>query len=363
MTNVNTVSSSTKDWDQILSDLFKGTWDPHVLQTISEESMKSYADFLLGVKAYYDKIKQWTIVTKEEREKFWPFLENQWWLISEGYIERDIARLVNIKDIAYHKYFWMTRWKMPGYIYSLDMQKDWEAFNEIIYKNINVLHKDQNIGNVSIYSVYLQNMLAYELDMFESSHNSRFCKNTENYDGLNNYLITINNKLDSIIHNHQRWWQQMKNMRILLLELRYMYEVADTTHNVQNKRKIFDTIQHCESIITTIQNNEFEQKENEKKQQMEMKAVVEYCTKNNLKLDDIIVLSQCIEKIKKENQLKDESLKEITQQIEENNKHNKEIIQDNEKIFKEIIANAKKSTFGSDYKISKELIDKIIKIL
>jgi len=39
-------------------------------------------------------------------------------------IEVDIARFNNMKDIAYHKYLWMTRGRMQEYTYTLDREKN-----------------------------------------------------------------------------------------------------------------------------------------------------------------------------------------------------------------------------------------------
>ena len=142
-----------------------------------------------------------------------------------------------------------------------------------------------------------------------------------------------------------------------------MFEVADATHNTLNKKMLSEMIEFCESAVNTMQNDAFEKREEQRKNEIEINAVVEYCTRNNLKLDDIMALNKHIEKMKQESQLKDQSLSEMTQKMDDDEKNNKKTIQKYEGILANVITQAKKSPFGSDYKISQELISEIRQII
>ena len=71
-----------------------------------------------------------------------------------------------------------------------------------------------------------------------------------------------------------------------------MFEVADATHNTLNKKMLSEMIEFCESAVNTMQNDAFEKREEQRKNEIEINAVVEYCTRNNLKLDDIMAQAE-----------------------------------------------------------------------
>lgn len=367
------IENSTQENYQKLYELFvKEKWDPHMLQTSTPEEIQEYTDFLMGVKEYYEKIKAWIVVTKEEREKFGPYLEESWWINNNIHgIEREVARLTNMKDIAYHKYLWMTRWKMPWYEYIMDSKKNPTMFTEFMQKSIEKIHPTQKFNNVSVNDIYSRNPVDYTMDIVKShSGRNNYIKNTESFNGLDIYLNQLNARLENTVRKNLRWWNQFQHAMQMLLELRYMYEVADATHSVSNRNMISSIIEKIEVAIQTVQNNDFEAQEAKKKSEMEEKALLEYCQKNSVSMEDIIIMQTHIAKMQKENELKDESLSQTTQSLEEMTKKkeeedqkNKEKIAIYEKIFQEISEQAKKSLLGSDYKVSQELIEKIREIM
>jgi len=116
-----------------------------------------------------------------------------------------------------------------------------------------------------------------------------------------------------------------------------MLEVADATHNMDNKKILSETIMACESAIETLQNESFEEMEKKRKEEMEINAIVAYCKKNNLKLDDVIALKGHIDEADKEMGLKDKSFTETIKQMDEEKRDNKQTIQEYENLIRKII--------------------------
>lgn len=348
--------TTQENYQKLYGFFVKEEWDPHMLQTVTSEEIEEYTDFLMEVKKYYNKIKAWTAITKEEREKFGTYLEESWWTEKEKeswWTEKEIARFKNMKDIAYHKYLWMTRWKMPWYTYTMDKQPN--ILTEIMNKRIETIHPNQKFDNVYIYDIYSRNPVDYNMDFVKSTGGrNSYIKSTEGFNGLNLYLKQLNTRLEDAI-SKKRLWNQVKAAMQMLLELRYMYEVADATHNVSNRNMISSMIEKIEVAIQTVQNNDFEAEEAKKKAKMEEKALLEYCQKNSVTMEDIVMMQNNIEKIQKENELTNESLLKTTQSLEEIIKKQEAY----EKILQEISEQAKKSLLGNDYKIPQEIIGKI----
>ncbi len=362
MTDINNSPSNIENdkkakLEKLIELFYSDQGDAKYLQTVSDEEIKEFTDFLLAATIYYKKIEKWEVVPAEERELYGNFIENNNRINNQNNrltfnIGMQVEKLRNIKDIAYHKYLWMTRWKMPGYVYKFDRQKDINVFND--QKRKTLIWKSE----IKMGYIYINSGLDRSLNMEDDSSNrNAFYKNIDSYNWFSYYIGQAKSSIKIFLDNKNT--RHIKDIKELLLEFRYMLEVADATHNVTNKKILSDMIAFCESAVSTMQNNEFEIREQKRKEEIETEAVIKYCEKNNIRLDDIIAMKQYIDKINKENEEKAKSLTEITTKMEEDEKNNKKIINEYEKFLKDIIAQSKETTFGGNYKIPKEFVDKI----
>lgn len=327
-----------EQYEQFKRLFFMNPWDtinPPELK-ISEETINQCIDFFLAAKQYREKIAAWKDIPQEEKDLFKNIMEDERYWENIGLMDNFfIPTLKDIKDSSYHRYLRIAQKKVPWYK----------------YKYPDFLNEDQ-IRNARKW-VYLESIFkrwySFSLDPYFS--------NIAGYNKLNGYLLQNKILIDKFLD--QKNVGESKYIVLLLLELTYMHEAADAVHSIEDKKILSEMISYCKSAIITLRNNAFEEREKQKKQEMEIQAITDYCIKNDIRLDDIITLRQYIEKQSKETEYNTLTLEETAKKMKENDQKNRENLLKYEQIMEDIIQQSKKMTFGGDYKLPKELFDRI----